>query len=115
MSLARKDANRIIRFCLAGVGWATALREDDLCVVKISRSAPPCLEVQTFTGNTFDEALRQAAHSGAIKLTCLEKQMAFLAASGSEHQSDLVPAPSGLVTERSLVCLLDQRDQRRRT
>jgi hypothetical protein len=107
MSLARKDANRIIRFCLAGVGGGTALREDELCVVRISRAAPPSMEVQTFTGNTFDEALRQAAHSGAIKPTCLEKQMAFLAASGSEHQSDLIPAPSGLVHASRLATTTD--------
>jgi Nitrate and nitrite sensing len=78
-SIGRDDATRIVRFCLAGVGWGSALHEDDLCVVKIARSGAVGSEIMRFEAVSFEAALRQAADAGALKSLCLEKQIAFLA------------------------------------
>lgn len=81
MALNREEATRIARFCLAGVGWGTALREDDACVIQILRSegGASAVEARRFAGETFDSALRKAAAGGAIDSARLEKQIAFLA------------------------------------
>jgi hypothetical protein len=78
MSIGREDATRILRFCLAGVGWGSALREDELCVVKVALSGVQGMEVQRFEGETFEVALRQAAAAGAVKSVSLEKQISFM-------------------------------------
>jgi hypothetical protein len=91
MSIDREDATRIVRFCLAGVGWGSALHEDDLCVVKIARSGAVGSEIVRFEAPSFEAALRQAADAGALKSLCLEKQIAFLAR--------VLPADSGASRE----------------
>jgi hypothetical protein len=93
MALGRDDTTRIVRFCLAGSGWGTALHEDDLCVVKIARSVAGGSETERFEGGTFEEALRRAADAGTLKTLCLEKQIAFLARSLPDGDSfDVDPA-----------------------
>lgn len=92
MSIGREDATRIVRFCLAGVGWGSALHEDDACVLKIALSGPAGTEVQRFEASTFESALRQAAEAGVLKSVCLEKQIAFLART--------LPARNGEVSEQ---------------
>ncbi|MEP6652152.1 MAG: nitrate- and nitrite sensing domain-containing protein [Myxococcales bacterium] len=81
MSIGREDATRILRFCLAGVGWGSALHEEDQCVVKVALSGVQGMEVQRFEGNTFEAALRQAAAAGVVKAVSLEKQISFMARS----------------------------------
>jgi hypothetical protein len=88
MSLARDDATRIVRFCLAGVGWGSALHEDDLCVLKIARTGPAGAEVQRFEADSFEGALRKAAAAGTLKSSCLEKQISFLARSLPESRPE---------------------------
>ncbi len=85
MLLGREDATRIVRFCLAGVGWGSALHDDELCVVKVGITGPGGTEVQRFEGTSFEEALRRAAELGVLKASCLEKQIAFLARSLPER------------------------------
>lgn len=79
MSIDREDATRIIRFCLAGVGWGAATREDDAYVVKVTRSDDGKTDARRFEGASYEDALRCAAHAGSLNLQCLEKQMTFLA------------------------------------
>lgn len=79
MAIDREDATRIIRFCLAGVGWGTATREDDAYVVKVMRSDDGKTEARRFEGGSYEEALRDAAQAGSLNPQCVEKQMAFLA------------------------------------
>ena len=92
MSLGRDDATRIIRFCLAGAGWGSAVHEDDRCVLKIAlspssaSSSPGDTVARRFEGETFEVALRQAAEAGVLKSVCLEKQIAFLARSLPERR-----------------------------
>ena len=95
MSLGREDATRILRFCLAGDGWGSAIHEDGLCVVRVARASGAAgaggTDVRRFEGATFEEAMRQAAAMGALKSSCVEKQIAFLARSLPEPR----PAPPG--------------------
>lgn len=103
MSLGRDDATRIIRFCLAGAGWGSAVHEDDRCVLKIalspsSASSPSAgeNEARRFEGETFEAALRLAADAGVLKSVCLEKQISFLVRSLPErgspaHDEDIEP------------------------
>jgi methyl-accepting chemotaxis protein len=79
MPLGREDATRIIRFCMAGAGWGTATRDDDVCVVKIVESNVPDGTPDRFEGINFEEALRAAAAAGRLKAACLEKQISFMA------------------------------------
>ena len=110
MSLGRDDATRIVRFCLAGSGWGSALHEDDLCVLKIGRTVMGGTEVQRFEGGTFEEALRQAADAGTLKVSCLEKQIAFMARSlpdrnaAADDQPDTPTGPpaSGMLLSETL-------------
>jgi Nitrate and nitrite sensing len=78
MSICREDATRILRFCLAGIGWGSALHEDDLCVVKVAFSGPQGSDTHRFEGKTFEGVLRQAAEAGVLKAASLEKQIAFM-------------------------------------
>lgn len=91
MSLAREDATRIGRFCLAGGGWATAIEEDGRCVLRIGRSVTSGTEVRNFEGATYEETLRAAASAGVLKSTCVEKQIAFLARALPERNPDVTP------------------------
>jgi hypothetical protein len=78
MSLSQPDAVRILRFCLAADDSGTAaVRDDGSCVVTIAlcRSS---YEVRTFEGATFEESLRRAGGSGALKSECVDKQIAFV-------------------------------------
>jgi Nitrate and nitrite sensing len=98
MPLGREDATRIVRFCLAGVGWGSALHEDDVCVLKVGRSDITGTEIQRYEAATFEEALRLAAAAGTLKSSCLEKQIAFLARTLPERNAAPVegtwpPAP----------------------
>lgn len=94
MALGREDTNRIVRFCMAGTGWGTAVREDDACVIKITRSGPAGRPSERFEGATFEEALDQAARAGTLKASCLEKQIAFLARSLPDRgRPDAEPTP----------------------
>jgi hypothetical protein len=79
MALTRDDATRIVRFCLAGAGWGTALREDDAYVIKVIRSTHSDTEVRRFEGGSFEQSLREAAAAGALNPVSVEKQIAFLA------------------------------------
>src|SRR3569832_1896326 len=79
MPLGREDATRIIRFCMAGAGWGTATRDDDMCVVKIVEANVPDGTPDRFEGVTFEEALRAAASAGRLRSACLEKQISFMA------------------------------------
>src|SRR5262245_11803925 len=82
MSLGRDDATRALRFCLAGDGWGSAIHEDGVCVVRVARAGGAGgTDVRRFEGASFEEALRQAAAMGALKASCVEKQIAFLARS----------------------------------
>jgi hypothetical protein len=81
MPLGREDATRIIRFCMAGNGWGSATREEDVCIIKIVQAGPTDGQVDRFEGPTFEEALRAAADAGRVKPGCLEKQIAFMARS----------------------------------
>jgi hypothetical protein len=79
MPLTRKDANRILRFCLGADDSASAGAADDgACLVTIAlcRSS---YEVHTFPAATYEEALRAAAGAGVLKQDCVDKQIAFLA------------------------------------
>jgi hypothetical protein len=87
MPLGREDATRIIRFCMAGNGWGSATREEDVCIVKIVQAGPTDGEVDRFEGPTFEDALRAAADAGRMKAGCLEKQIAFMARSLPEPGS----------------------------
>ena len=104
MPIGREDATRIVRFCLAGSGWGSAFHEDDVCVLRISRSSAKGAEALRFDGDTFEGVLRQAAAAGALKADCLEKQIAFLARSlpapraGSPYEP-AEPTPTGSVTQ----------------
>ena len=89
MPLSHDDATRIVRFCLAGVGWGEALHEDNLCVLKIGRSTQNETEVRRFADLTFEAALRQAAVAGTLKPDSLEKQIAFLARSLPDRSSNV--------------------------
>lgn len=91
MGLGREDATRIGRFCLGGGGWATALQEDDRCVLRIGRTVTSGTEVRSFDGETYEEALRAAANAGVLKATCVEKQIAFLARALPERAPDVTP------------------------
>ena len=81
MALSREDATRIVRFCLAGVGWGTAVHEDDACVVKIVRSDDSESDVRRFEGDSFEEALRHAGRAGTLNALSVEKQINFLSRS----------------------------------
>jgi hypothetical protein len=79
MPLSEPDAVRILRFCLAADDSGTAtIRADGACVVTIAlcRSS---YEVRTFEGATFEESLRRAGGAGALKASCVDKQIAFFA------------------------------------
>jgi hypothetical protein len=91
MSLAREDATRIGRFCLAGGGWATAVEEEGRCVLRIGRSVTSGTEVRNFEGATYEEALRHAANAGVLKSTCVEKQISFLARALPERNPEVTP------------------------
>jgi hypothetical protein len=78
MSLSQSDAVRILRFCLAADDSGSATRRDDgSCVVTIAlcRSS---YEVHTFDDATFEGSLRRAGAAGALKLACVDKQIAFM-------------------------------------
>jgi hypothetical protein len=101
MPLDHSDAVRILRFCLAADDSGTAnVRDDGSCAVTIAlcRSS---YEVRTFEGATFEEALRRAGNGGALKIACVDKQIAFLArrAPGLEGPT---PAP-GIATPPPLM------------
>jgi methyl-accepting chemotaxis protein len=75
------------------------VHEDELCVLKIGRTAQRETEVRRFADRTFEAALRQAAAAGTLKSDSLEKQIAFLARSLPDRCSDaedggLVEAPA---------------------
>jgi Nitrate and nitrite sensing len=78
MPLDREDATRIIRFCLAGVGWGAATHEEDAYVVKVVRSDDGKTAAARFEGRSYEEALREAARAGSLNPQCVEKQMSFL-------------------------------------
>jgi hypothetical protein len=79
MSLAQADALRILRFCLgADDSGSAAVMADGSCVITVVL-CQSSFQARTFEGVTFDEALRRAGASGALKLACVEKQIAFLA------------------------------------
>lgn len=91
MSLDQTDAVRILRFCLAADDSGNATRRDDgSCIVTIAlcRSS---YEVRTFEGSTFEEALRRAGSGGALKVACVDKQIAFLAR--RDPRDDVAPPP----------------------
>jgi len=76
--LAQTDALRILRFCLGADDSGSATeRPEGGCSVTIAlcRSS---YEVRTFEGDTFEEALRRAGNTGALKAACVDKQIAFL-------------------------------------
>jgi hypothetical protein len=79
MSLGREDATRVLRFCLAGDGWGSAVEEDGVCVVRVARTGGGDPDLRRFEGQTFEEALRQAVAMGVLRGACIEKQIAFLA------------------------------------
>jgi hypothetical protein len=78
MALGIDEATRILRFCLAGDGWGTAVYEDGVCLLKVVLNRPDRAEACLFEGATFEEAFRQAVDAGALKRTSVEKQIAFL-------------------------------------
>jgi hypothetical protein len=79
MALARDDTTRIVRFCLAGDGWGSAVYEDEACVIKLVLTGADRAETCRFEGPDFETALRQAVASGVLKASCVEKQIAFMA------------------------------------
>jgi len=85
--MTRDDATRIIRFCLAGTGWGAAEHDGDACVVKLVMDGPEGGDSLRFQGDSFDQALREAAAAGALKAATVEKQIAFMARS--------LPTPPG--------------------
>ncbi|HVZ73710.1 MAG TPA: nitrate- and nitrite sensing domain-containing protein [Polyangia bacterium] len=93
MPLTQKDAVRILRFCLAADDSGTAaVRDDGACTVTIAlcRSS---YEVRTFEGASFEEALRGAGRGGALKLACVDKQIAFVARRAPTDDVAPTPAP----------------------
>jgi hypothetical protein len=90
MPLDREDATRIIRFCLAGVGWGAATHEEDAYVVKVVRSDDGKTDAARFEGRNYEEALREAARAGSLNALCVEKQMSFFARVLSRGTNDLV-------------------------
>jgi hypothetical protein len=94
MPLSQPDALRILRFCLsADDSGAAGVRDDGSCTITIAlcRSS---YEVRTFEGATFEESLRRAGGAGALKATCVDKQIAFLAR--REPAEEVTPARTSL-------------------
>ena len=79
MALGREDATRIVRFCLAGEGWGSAVREEDVCTLKLVLTGGEHAETHRFEGPTFEAAFRDACSAGVLKRSCVDKQIAFLA------------------------------------
>jgi hypothetical protein len=77
MALGRDETTRIVRFCLAGDGWGSALYEDEACVLKLVLTGSERAETCRFEANDFEGALRQAVAAGVLKGACVEKQIAF--------------------------------------
>jgi hypothetical protein len=92
MALGRDEATRIVRFCLAGDGWGTAANEDDACVLKLVLTGSERAEARRFEAPTFEEALTQAVEAGALKASCVEKQIAFMARESTRPEP---PRPAG--------------------
>jgi hypothetical protein len=78
MALGREDATRIVRFCLAGEGWGSAIREEDVCTIKLVLTGGDQAETHRFDGPTFEAAFREACSAGVLKRSCVDKQIAFL-------------------------------------
>lgn len=78
MALGREDATRIVRFCLAGEGWGSAVREEDVCILKMVLTGGEHAETHRFEGPSFEAAFRDAVGAGVLKKSCVDKQIAFL-------------------------------------
>jgi hypothetical protein len=78
MALGVDETTRIVRFCLAGDGWGTALYEGDARVLKLVVNGVAQAETFRFEAATFEEALRLAVDAGVLKTASVEKQIAFL-------------------------------------
>jgi nitrate/nitrite sensing protein len=96
MPLTRRDALRLLHFCLAADDSCSAeLGEDGAASVTIA-PADPSVGVRTFEAPTFDEALRRAADAGLLKSACVEKQITFLtggAGAGEGARAAATPVP----------------------
>jgi hypothetical protein len=77
MALGRDETTRIVRFCLAGDGWGSAVYEDEACVLKLVLTGSDRAETCRFEARDFEGTLQQAVAAGVLKGGCVEKQIAF--------------------------------------
>jgi methyl-accepting chemotaxis protein len=121
MALGRDDATRIVRFCLAGDGWGSAIYEDEACVLKMVLTGSDRAETCRFEARDFEGALQQAVAAGVLKAGCVDKQIAFLsrpsgaADSAKAKREPVMPAEMGLFPAvAALVSALVHETQRER-
>jgi hypothetical protein len=78
MGLGVDEATRIVRFCLAGDGWGTAVYEGDARVLKLVVNGAAQAEALRFEAATFEAALQLAVEAGVLKAGVVGKQIAFI-------------------------------------
>ena len=78
MGLGVDEATRVLRFCLAGDGWGTAVDENGACVLKVMVNRVDAVLTYRFEAGSYEEALMQGVEAGILKASSVERQIAFI-------------------------------------